>query len=353
MHTQLVQMLAIKKPQQGIPWRRVLRVMIAVGLPLAIALFRGEFLPAVYGAVAGFYTMFVDNGGNTSERITVMMYMTVGMLLAGIAGVAGHYVQGAPLAFLLAFAVFTGWLQGAGNSVEMMSKYWLIAFLFGDSAPHLSPLAGTYLLIGGMSGIFAVLLDRCLFRAPEQKNGPMLFEAMSRILRRSHNNSIFAFYFAAKVVLAYLIGYGLGLERAYWVPLTVVLVTVYDNKLTIDRMVQRLFGSILGALLGWSMLYFFKAEWQLAAMVVVLAAITPIFLERNYWLAVIPITALVMVLLDFGGEHHSLVRARVENTIIACVLSGMGTLLFIRLQPNYFDPRPKKKLKRIQHDEPL
>jgi len=353
MHTQLVQMLAIKKPQQGIPWRRVLRVMIAVGLPLAIALFRGEFLPAVYGAVAGFYTMFVDNGGNTSERITVMMYMTVGMLLAGIAGVAGHYVQGAPLAFLLAFAVFTGWLQGAGNSVEMMSKYWLIAFLFGDSAPHLSPLAGTYLLIGGMSGIFSVLLDRCLFRAPEQKNGPMLFEAMSRILRRSHNNSIFAFYFAAKVVLAYLIGYGLGLERAYWVPLTVVLVTVYDNKLTIDRMVQRLFGSILGALLGWSMLYFFKAEWQLAAMVVVLAAITPIFLERNYWLAVIPITALVMVLLDFGGEHHSLVRARVENTIIACVLSGMGTLLFIRLQPNYFDPRPKKKLKRIQHDEPL
>ncbi|MEN9657835.1 MAG: hypothetical protein RL571_1300 [Pseudomonadota bacterium] len=353
MHTQLVQMLAIKKPQQGIPWRRVLRVMIAVGLPLAIALFRGEFLPAVYGAVAGFYTMFVDNGGNTSERITVMMYMTVGMLLAGIAGVAGHYVQGAPLAFLLAFAVFTGWLQGAGNSVEMMSKYWLIAFLFGDSAPHLSPLAGTYLLIGGMSGIFAVLLDRCLFRAPEQKNGPMLYEAMSRILRRPHNNSIFAFYFAAKVVLAYLIGYGLGLERAYWVPLTVVLVTVYDNKLTIDRMVQRLFGSILGALLGWAMLYFFKAEWQLAAMVVVLAAITPIFLERNYWLAVIPITALVMVLLDFGGEHHSLVRARVENTIIACVLSGMGTLLFIRLQPHYFDPRPKKKLKRIQRDEPL
>jgi hypothetical protein len=353
MHTQLVQMLAIKKPQQGIPWRRVLRVMIAVGLPLAIALFRGEFLPAVYGAVAGFYTMFVDNGGNTSERITVMMYMTVGMLLAGIAGVAGHYVQGAPLAFLLAFAVFTGWLQGAGNSVEMMSKYWLIAFLFGDSAPHLSPLAGTYLLIGGMSGIFAVLLDRCLFRAPEQKNGPMLYEAMSRILRRPHNNSIFAFYFAAKVVLAYLIGYGLGLERAYWVPLTVVLVTVYDNKLTIDRMVQRLFGSILGALLGWAMLYFFKAEWQLAAMVVVLAAITPIFLERNYWLAVIPITALVMVLLDFGGEHHSLVRARVENTIIACVLSGMGTLLFIRLQPHYFDPRPKKKLKRIQSDESL
>ncbi|MFC7418422.1 FUSC family protein [Iodobacter arcticus] len=340
MQTQLVKMLAIK-PQQGIPWRRVLRVMIAVGLPLAIALVRGEFLPAVYGAVAGFYTMFVDNGGNTSERITVMVYMTVGMLLAGIAGVAGHYVQGAPLAFLLAFAIFTGWLQGAGNSVEMMSKYWLIAFLFGDSAPLLSPLAGTYLLLGGASGILAVLLDRCLFRAPEPKNGPMLYEAMSRILRRNHNNSIFAFYFATKVVLAYLIGYGLGLERAYWVPLTVVLVTVYDNKLTIDRMVQRLIGSMIGALLGWAVLHFFQAEWQLAAMVVVLAAVTPICLERNYWLAVIPITALVMVLLDFGGEHHTLVRARVENTIIACVLSGLGSLLFIRFKPADFDKRGK------------
>ncbi|WP_164521397.1 FUSC family protein [Iodobacter ciconiae] len=168
---------------------------------------------------------------------------------------------------------------------------------------------------------------------------------MSRLLRRNHNNSIFAFYFAAKVVLAYLIGYGLGLERAYWVPLTVVLVTVYDNKLTIDRMVQRLIGSVIGALLGWAVLYFFQAEWQLAVMVVVLAAITPMFLERNYWLAVIPITALVMVLLDFGGEHHTLVRARVENTIIGCVLSGMGTLLFIRFKPDYFDRKRKKQLK--------
>ena len=351
MHTQLVQMLAIK-PQQVIPWRRVLRVMIAVGLPLAIALYRGEFLPAVYGAVAGFYTMFVDNGGNTAERITVMVYMTVGMLLAGIAGVAGNYVQGAPLAFLLAFAIFTGWLQGAGNSVEMMSKYWLIAFLFGDSAPELSPLAGTYLLIGGAAGIFSVLLDRFLFRAPEEKNGPMLFEAMSRLLRRPHNNSLFAFYFAAKVVLAYSIGYSFGLERAYWLPLTVVLVTVYDNKLTIDRMVQRLLGSILGALLGWAVLSFFKAEWQLAALVVALAAITPIFLNRNYWLAVIPITALVMVLLDFGGEHHSLVLARVENTVLACILSGLGTLLFIRFRPDYFtEHRRVKKVRPVTPSE--
>jgi uncharacterized membrane protein YccC len=106
--------------------------------------------------------------------------------------------------------------------------------------------------------------------------------------------------------------------------------------------VQRLIGSVIGALLGWAVLYFFQAEWQLAAMVVLLAAVTPICLERNYWLAVIPITALVMVLLDFGGEHHTLVRARVENTMIACVLSGIGSLLFIRFKPASFDKRGKR-----------
>jgi len=312
-------------------WRRARRAAIAVGLPLAIALARGEFAPAVYGGVAGFYTMFVDNGGALSERIIAIIYMTVGMLLCGIAGFVGHSVPGAPLAFLLAFSLLTGWLQGTGNSVELMSKYWLIAFLFGNSDPHLSPLAGTYLLVGGLSGILAVLLDRLIARRAEPQFGPMLFEAMRHLLRRDNNNAHFAWYFAAKIVVGYALAYGLGLERAYWVPLTIAIVTANDPQLSLYKLVQRLAGSFIGALLGWLVLISCQNEMALALLITAFAACTALLINRSYWMAVVPITALVMVLLDFGSPQATtlLAVARLENTVLGCVIAGLGAMTYI------------------------
>lgn len=46
---------ALSFANQPVNRRKLVRALIAVGLPLAIALARNEFLPAVYGAIAGFY----------------------------------------------------------------------------------------------------------------------------------------------------------------------------------------------------------------------------------------------------------------------------------------------------------
>ncbi|MBV8048689.1 MAG: FUSC family protein [Paludibacterium sp.] len=324
-------------------WRRALRVTVAIGLPLFIAIWRGEFLPAVYGGVAGLYSMFVDNGGPTPERIVAIVYMTVGMLLCGIAGYVGRWVPGAPLAFLLAFSLMAGWLQGTGTSVELMSKYWLIAFLFGNSDPRLSPLAGTYLLLGGLTGIVSVLIDRVLAGKPEKQFGPMLFEAISRLLRRRHSNGHFTFYFASKILAGYAVGYGLGLTRAYWVPLTIAIVTVYDPQLSIAKLIQRLAGSLLGALVGWAVLTWCHDDTWLALISMALGAATALLLNRSYWMAVVPITALVMVLLDFGYPQAStlLAIARVENTVLGCAIAGLGALIYLRLQQ--WLPRERRK----------
>ncbi|MBB5193299.1 hypothetical protein HNQ50_004053 [Silvimonas terrae] len=318
--------------------RKMFRGAIAVGLPLLIALTRGEFLPAVYGGVAGFYTLFVDYGGETSERIAAIIYMTLGMLLAGIAGVAGHYVPGAGLALLVGFALFAGWLQGAGGSVEFIGKYWLVAFLFGDSAPDLPPLCGTYLIIGGLSGILSVLVSLKLFEEPEYQTAPMLREAARHLMRRRHNNGAFALYFASLVLAGYLLGQWLGLLRYYWVPLTIAIVTVYDAHHSMHRLIQRLVGSLIGVVAGAAVIYYVQSEWVLAILVTLMAAMTPAAQARNYWVAVIPITALVMVLLDFGLQrviaspmHFAL--ARVENTVLACALCAVGSGLYLKMLP--------------------
>ncbi|GAB7126249.1 hypothetical protein JCM19000A_07560 [Silvimonas sp. JCM 19000] len=317
--------------------RKVIRGAIAVGLPLLIALGRGEFLPAVYGGVTAYYTLFVDYGGETSERIAAIIYMTLGMLLAGIAGVAGHAVPGASLALLCGFALFAGWLQGAGGSVEFIGKYWLVAFLFGDSAPHLPPLCGTYVIVGGLSGILAVLLTLNLFKEPEYQTAPMLREAARHLMRRRHNNGAFALYFTLLVVTGYLLGQSLGLMRFYWIPLTITIVTVYDVFHSVHRLIQRLVGSLIGVVFGALVIHFVQNEWALALIVTLMGAVTPAAQARNYWVTVIPITALVMILLDFGLVQQARLPefawARIENTIIACAICGLGSAIYIRLLP--------------------
>ncbi|WP_432719967.1 FUSC family protein [Jeongeupia wiesaeckerbachi] len=333
--------------------RRMLRAVIAVGLPLAIALMRGEFLPAVYGAVAGFYTLFVDSGGDAGERLAAILYMTVGMLLAGIAGVVGHSVPGASLVLLLGFTAVAGWLQGAGNAVEFIGKYWLIAFLFGDSAPDLPPLCGTYLIVGGLAGMLAVLVDLVIARRPEPQSAPMLRDAARHLLRRRHTNGAFTFYFMVLVVTGYAVGHWLGLTRAYWVPLTIVIVTVYDPRHSIHKLIQRLAGSLIGAVLGALIVHFVRAEWALALCVTAMAAWLPAAQARNYWVAVIPITALVMVLLDFGILRGSMsatgfALARMVDTVVGCVVCGLGAMIYLRLLPSIEAAQSPRRLQRKQ-----
>jgi hypothetical protein len=329
---------ALSFENQPINRRKLVRAVIAVGLPMAIALARNEFLPAVYGAIAGFYTLFVDYGGSIYERIAAILYMTVGMLLAGIAGVVGHWVPGAPLILLLGFAALAGWLQGAGTSVEFIGKYWLLAFLFGDGTPDLPPIAGTYLILGGVSGALAVLLDQLVTRSSEIQSAPMLADAARNLLRRRHNNGVFSFYFATMVVIGYILGHTLGLARPYWVPLTIVIVTVYDPHHSVHRLIQRLAGSIFGAILGGLVVHFIHADWALALTVTLLAVLTPVAQARNYWVAVIPITALVMVLLDLGmPEQISSARdftiARLADSVTGCFVCAIGARVYLKILP--------------------
>ena len=316
-----------------------MRAIIAVGLPLVIALMRHELLPAVYGAIAGFYTIFVDYGGSLYERVAAILYMTVGMLLAGIAGVVGHFVPGAPLMLLLGFATLAGWLQGAGTSVEFIGKYWLLAFLFGDGGGDLPPLCGTYVILGGLAGVLSVLIDRAVWRKPEPQSAPMLADAARNLLRRRHNNGAFAFYFASLVVIGYVLGHTLGLARPYWVPLTIVIVTVYDPRHSVQRLIQRLAGSLFGALLGWAVVQYVHTDWMLAAIVTLMAALTPVAQARNYWVATITITGLVMVVLDMGQPYeipsaHAFALARLADSVIGCIVCGIGAQIYLRVLPH-------------------
>ena len=88
------------------------------------------------------------------------------------------------------------------------------------------------------------------------------------------------------------------LTRGYWIPMTVVLVLKPNFGGTLQRSVQRITGTVCGALLAAMILFLFKDSLLLFPILAVLSFATFTLRNRNYGLFALALTPMVMVMLD-------------------------------------------------------
>src|SRR6516162_6009488 len=112
------------------------------------------------------------------------------------------------------------------------------------------------------------------------------------------------------------------LTRGYWIPMTVVLVLKPNFGGTLQRSVQRVTGTICGALLAAALLLFLKDSILLLPMLAGLSFATFTLRNRNYGLFALALTPMVMVMLDVA---HPITTAdsifRILYTVIGSVVA--------------------------------
>jgi uncharacterized membrane protein YccC len=175
-----------------------------------------------------------------------------------------------------------------------------------------------------------------MFREPpEARFGPRprtfypLVEIRNNLTFRSSS-----FRHALRLGLASAIGALLAsaehLVRGYWIPMTVVIVLKPNFGGTLQRCVQRITGTVLGALLAALLVLAVPEPWLLWAIVSVLACATFALRNFNYTLFSLALTPMVLVMLDIA--HPITVSdsfLRVLYTIIGSVVALLsGYLLF-------------------------
>lgn len=138
--------------------------------------------------------------------------------------------------------------------------------------------------------------------------------------------------------LAALLASVFHIGRAYWIPMTVVLVLKPNFGGTLQRSVQRITGTLLGALLAALLLFFCRDPWLLVLGVAVLAGATFTLRNSNYGLFAMALTPLVMLMLDLA--HPGTVTdsfLRIFHTMIGSLLALLcGYLLFPALEVRRF-----------------
>jgi uncharacterized membrane protein YccC len=120
------------------------------------------------------------------------------------------------------------------------------------------------------------------------------------------------------------------LVRGYWIPMTVVIVLKPNFGGTLQRAVQRITGTVLGALLASVLLLVLKNPWALLPTLAFLTFATFALRNCNYTLFSFALTPMIMLMLDIA---HPITVAdsflRIVNTAIGSVLALLsGYLLF-------------------------
>lgn len=178
----------------------------------------------------------------------------------------------------------------------------------------------------GVSGVARAFAGQEAETEPESP-GPARRSRRERLARRLDAARVgsvtwgFATRLAVCEGIALLAVTALGLERPYWVMLTVAVALKPDFGSVFARGVLRGGGTVVGALLGAGILAAGPPGWALVLAIAVMACLLPVGQARNYGMFATFITPLVILLLDLAREGSwALLVDRLEDTLLGCAI---------------------------------
>jgi uncharacterized membrane protein YccC len=120
-----------------------------------------------------------------------------------------------------------------------------------------------------------------------------------------------------------------GVDRGYWVPLTILVVLRPDFASTFQRSSMRVVGTILGLLLATELVHWVPGgQWYQVALIAVFFFGMRFAGPGNLALSAASLAALVVVLLALNGiAPHATVRLRAEDTLLGGGLALLAMLL--------------------------
>ncbi len=322
------------RPAPGPRWPIALQAAIAIAAPILVLTALGQ--PSLgYQAAAGAFTALHVSQLRPGERAKVLPFVAVALIVCAALGA----LVGPSIPLTLAGLVFVtaaaasfvyGFRLGAPGSLFFVLIFGLCAHITG-SAPDAEPLVLVAAIAAG--SVFAYLVCLAPLLRARVRNEPT--QAL-RILMPTPAWDAAARTLFLRAVLVGVIGAVAGIwidpERAYWIVAAGVAVVgiAIERRVTIGRALHRMVGTVVGAGLYFVLILVPWAGVALAALLGALQFAIEMVVVRNYALALVFITPLVLLLTGAAtGDTGSVAVAgeRVIDTIVGSVLGAAVSLL--------------------------
>ncbi len=181
-----------------------------------------------------------------------------------------------------------------------------------------------------LSRNFKTELDYSAFVAHQDMDRKLIIDNLtldSNIFRHSLRVSI-------ATIAGYIISLFLPFGHGYWILLTVIVILKPSYSLSKKRNVERLMGTLGGALVGLLLIYFIKDRDVLFVLMILFMCGTYVFIRTNYLVCVTLMTPYVLLLfhLLYPTGFRSVISDRVVDTLIGSGLAFLASISFI---PNW------------------
>jgi uncharacterized membrane protein YgaE (UPF0421/DUF939 family) len=329
---------ALKFNRAGPPWHRGLVALAGVlgALGLARYLFHPVESIAVAPAMALFMTL-ADTEAPLHLRLRMLVMTAAGIAFGG--GMTLLFGTDSPwlaLVFLV-IVVVAGLGSVIGPPFQQASRFTAVVALLMTVTKgiDLTDFAGMLLST-------AVLVGLCRsaehLLAPDQRMGDFRSLKDGIFLLRTARSYLprFVVCYALAALAGYAMGRSLDKVHPTWVTVTVIVVMWPDAQRSYQRILQRVVGTLVGALLALGLIELAGDVRVLSIVAALMLYFLPHFIRRNYWLHTGLMMIFVMVSLDLWSQQAfspDILVERVGDVLAGCALALLGTLAaFARLQ---------------------
>ncbi|WP_449354560.1 FUSC family protein [Virgibacillus natechei] len=152
-----------------------------------------------------------------------------------------------------------------------------------------------------------------------------------------HKNSIVflsAIKYGIILLIAALVAFSFEFDRSYWIPLSCAAVMLGSTIMTtFHRAIQRSVGTIIGILLASILLSTHPDGYLIVIVILILTAMTELFIPRNYAIALFFITPNAIFMAENTTQIYNVsyfATTRITDIFIGCAIGLAGTFIIGR-----------------------
>lgn len=159
-----------------------------------------------------------------------------------------------------------------------------------------------------------------------------------KVLKENLSSQSSIFRHSIRVALMCLLGFLVSKlfpvgHHSYWILLTILVILKPAYSLTKQRNIERLIGTIFGALVGALILIFIKDQTALFIFLLIFMVASYSFQRLNYIVSVLFMTPYILILFSFLGENNlNIAQERIIDTFIGSFIALTASYLVL---PNW------------------
>ncbi|MBV7481925.1 FUSC family protein [Bordetella sp. BOR01] len=296
---------------------------------------------AALGALAALFGRYVTLGLRRRIVLICGCLLTLGVLLPSLASLAGA----TPPMMIALLALLAG-------AASLAVSYWnlggpgAVIFVFAIGAVMAPAESGQAVLLRTLAAGWGAVLAWLVCALTDRLRGGSA-PAMAAVLRPSLAMQATA---AGRITLgcaaAAFMAYAAGGNYPAWAAIGAAAVMQGGQlHITMNRALQRMAGTVLGACIVWAILIQHPSFWVMVAAIVMFQFITEVIIGFNYALGQITVTPMALLMTQLASPiiYTGMPVERVLDTIVGAALGIVFALVFSSLDDRRLLARRRRK----------